>query len=329
MAAATTLGKMRLSLGETVRRVARPVARRLGIGAAMVLVVLTGFYLFAALTPDPQLASMLYGMQMHSSGSVDVSGTVARYNQAHGYDRPLYVRYLAWLGQILTLHWGYSASQGAPVMDLVRAASARTLAYLLPAVACSTVVGVSAGVYAALRKGSLAERAETAAAYVAFGLPNFYLAIVLTTALPALGGAAVVAALPESALPALVVAVTLLAGQLHYARTETGRFADAEFAKLKRAQGAPRRVVARHVLRVAAAPLSSALLSEYLGVLVVDVFVIEQVFGIRGLGSLGLEAVERQDTPLMLSILLFVVLVGVAISVLQDVTDAILDPRVE
>ena len=99
--------------------------------------------------------------------------------------------------------------------------------------------------------------------------------------------------------------------------------------KTARAKGASEwRILTRHVLRVALVPLSTILVVDVLAVLFAGSFIVEVIFGIPGLGVLALEAISRNDTPLVLATTLIPVFVAVVGNLLQDLAYLVLDPRI-
>jgi peptide/nickel transport system permease protein len=98
--------------------------------------------------------------------------------------------------------------------------------------------------------------------------------------------------------------------------------------KLHEAKGAGRLRVARHVLRNAAVPIVSASLSELLAVVLLNLYVIETVFGIQGVAALNTIAVRTRDMPLIIGTSLVLALGGILASFAQDVAYGYLDPRI-
>ena len=133
----------------------------------------------------------------------------------------------------------------------------------------------------------------------------------------------------QTVLLSSVLGISLLAGQLRYARAESREYVYREFVKLLRAKGASNRRVARHILRNAAIPLLSLFFADLIGTLVVNVFVLESVTGVGGIGSLGLGAIQQRDLPLILGVAMVIAFVGILGNLFQDIAYVGLDPRVE
>ena len=326
-------------------RVSRRLARRTVLAVFSMYVVMTIVFGFIALTADPNIGSVRFSaaMQYQTAPPEErleiIKQQVQAYRNARNLDVPVEKRYVRWLVDITTFDWGVSPSHGRPVITVISGRLPYTVVYVLPAMILSAVLGIAAGAVTALRRGSLIDRFGTTAAYVGLGIPNFWLASVLLLELtskrdvvsgsfdPSLGALAP-ANLEASILPMLVLTTSLLAGQLRYARGESLEYVGEEFIRLVRAKGLPGRGIARHVLRVAAAPLLSLFFIELLAVLIVNIYVLEFVFNLPGFGLLSYEAIERRDLPLLLGTTMVVAFVGIAANLLQDGLYTVLDPRV-
>lgn len=323
------------------------VARRVVLAVLAVYLILSLTWAAVALTPDPNEAQLRYaGAVDDQTSENETESALQAYREARGYDRPLLVRYRTWLVDMTTFDWGVSRSQtmagpdGDPVPMPVTMALARaipnTLRYVLPALALAVGLGVALGTHGALNPDSRTARVGSVLSYFGSGFPNFYLAafvpVVLAIPLDVLGSGLPRAVGPVSVrgtiLPVLVLTLGLLGSQIRYVRTEVLEHVTEDFVRLVRSKGAGEWRVARHVLRNAALPLLALFVTEVLAVLVVDVFVIEYVFGIGGVGSLAYDAIFARDLPLVLGTTTVIVVVGVAGTLLQDLTYQSLDPRV-
>ncbi len=209
------------------------------------------------------------------------------------------------------------------------------LSYVIPAMVIAVVGGIAIGLFTATHQHTMLDRLGTSITYLGFSVPNFWIAGMVL--LFVLGGSSMVASssavthdiLGSVIFPALILATSLLAGQMRYARGQSLEYLNADFIKLVRAKGASEWHVARHLLRNAAVPLLSLFFTEMLGIVVLNIFVIEYVFGIPGLGGLSLFAYQEQDLPVILGTTMIIVFFGIAGNLLQDIAYLVLDPRVE
>lgn len=326
-------------------RVTRRLARRTVLAVFSIYVVMTIVFGFVALTADPNIGAVRWGAALEYRHAPPeerldlIKQQVQAYRSARNLDVPVEKRYIRWLIDITTLDWGISHSHNRPVFSVISKRLPYTAVYVVPAMVLSSVIGIAAGVLTALRQGSLLDRFGTTVAYVGLGIPNFWLASVLLLELthkrdwlsaavnPSLGAFAPTN-MEAAVLPMIVLTSSLLAGQLRYARAESLEYVGEEFVRLVKAKGLPGRGIARHILRVAAAPLLSLFFVELLAVLIVNIYVLEFVFDLPGFGLLSYEAIQRRDLPLLLGTTMVVAFIGIAANLLQDGLYTVLDPRV-
>ncbi|WP_049902463.1 ABC transporter permease [Halococcus agarilyticus] len=322
-----------------------PIARRVAFAVIAAYLVVSVVFAFVAVAPTTNTGWIKW---TNIGGSDGASEEVAAYKEARNLDEPLLDRYADWLVDVTTLDWGeayggvgpgtpgmrYEA--GTPVTSLVGSALAATLRYVVPAMVIAVVGGIAIGLYTATHQHTLLDRLGTSVAYLGFSVPNFWIAQILLLFVLGAGvrsglglSPGTIELLRTTVFPALVLTTSLLAGQMRYARAQSLEYRNSEFIKLVRAKGADGWRVARHLLRNAALPLFSLFFTEMLGLVVLNVFVIEYVFGIPGLGGLSLFAYQEQDLPVILGSTMVIVLFGVAGNLLQDVAYLALDPRVE
>lgn len=317
------------------------LARRFAFAVGAAYGVMTVAFFVVASMPDPNLGWLSQG---HTE---DQAAAINAVKEAKNLNEPLLDRYVSWLVDVTTLDWGRSMGRfggamsgrpGPPVTDLLGKAIPVTLAYVVPAVLVSFAIALAVGSYVALNPESRLANSVSSIGYVGLGIPNFFIAeLVLLAAaewvdwIP-LGFSRHVSPTDPGTLvpylvPAAVLTTTLAAGQLRYVRAESTEYFGEEFVTLVRAKGASDTRVVRHVLRNAALPLLSLFFADLVSTLVVQVYVIEFVFHIPGLGDLGLQAIRDRDMPLILGTTMVVAYVGIAGNFAQDVAYAWLDPR--
>ena len=325
------------------------LVRRTAFAVFAAYLVLSVTFSFVALTPDPHVGELTYAATSQANNQripveqTDAWAQLQRYKTEHNLDEPFVKRYTDILISYTAFDWGesygVSSTDGygqpyaanVPVIGLVGRALGHTLRYVLPAVVVAVLAGLGIGLYSATHRGSPFDALGTGLAHLGFSFPNFWLG---TVALALVGTGGWLGLRSESdllrttLLPAAVLTTTLLAGQIRYTRAQSLEYVDREFVKLVRAKGAGPKRIARHLLRNAAIPLLSLFFADMLGILVVNVFVIEYVFSIPGIGSLGLVAIRGRDLPVILATTMVIVLFGVAGNLLQDVAYRVFDPRI-
>lgn len=310
----------------------RQVLLRVGFAVLSIYVALSAMFLLVTVAPNTAVEGQVGSAAMANPDMTEEELRELRQTilEARGLDRPIHARYAGWMVDMTMLRWGVSYSLNAPVTALVADRLERTLGYALPGFLLAVIVGVAGGMYAAARRGAPDERLLRTVAYLVFGMPNFWLAALAVAVLAAPPVVAVYEAPPvvyQRVLPALLLASTLVAGQLSYARSESLEQIGREYIRFLRAKGLGRLAVARRVLRNAAVPLVTLFFTDLLAIFVIAIYVIEFALDIPGIGRLTYDAAVERDMPLLLGATLVVVVAGVLGNLLQDLAYATLDPR--
>lgn len=301
-------------------------------------------FLLVAVPGDPNTGAVRFAAAQEAPAWLNeseraeyIQAQVDAYRAANNLDEPLGKRYLRWLLAMSTLNWGEARSVPGSVTDAIGRSAPYTLAYLLPGFLLGAVGGVLTGAAAAVERDRRRRGALAVVVYGLGGLANFWLALLaLALVGPAFGWDATgwqPGPWPPKywfrmVLPALVTATGTLAATYRHVTAQGLARRDADYVRLVVATGADAKAVARHLLRPAAVPLLTLLYGDLLAALVVTVFVVEYAFGIPGFGALSYGAIRARDVPLVLGTTFVIVVVGVGGSWLQDVTHALLDPRV-
>jgi peptide/nickel transport system permease protein len=248
---------------------------------------------------------------------------IAAFRQAYGLDGPIVPRYLAWVSRTARLDFGESLVDGRPVREKLGEAFPATAALALLAVLLSYLVAVPLGCALAAADGKGWARVVTGALYVVYALPAAAVALIALAAGAPYGGRGV--------LGLLVAAACLsLAGLVRLSRYQRGALLAAlraDYVRTARAKGAsPARVIFGHGLRNALLP-TVTLLGAELPALLSGSVIVEQVFGVHGLGLLGFDAVLARDYPVLLGLATLGALLTLAGVLAADAAYGLLDPR--
>jgi len=256
----------------------------------------------------------------------------------YALDQPFLLRFIVWLGNVLTGDFGRSIQTGRLVLDMVATALVPTLELGLCALLISLVIAIPAGVISASRRNSLADFGASLVALFGLSLPSFWLAILLVLFLsirlslfPASGYVPFlddpVEALRHIALPALTLGVAMAAATMRMTRAAMLEALGADYIRTARAKGLPwRRVVWKHALRNALIPVVT-LVGLQLGQLMGGVVVTETVFAWPGIGKLTVDAIFARDYPVVQGAILAAAVLFVLINLATDMIYAVLDPR--
>ncbi|MCT9096534.1 ABC transporter permease [Haloarchaeobius sp. HME9146] len=314
------------------------IGRRLGFSILAAYAVMTVSFFVVAVMPDPNVGLAAWT----AKGDPDEAANAVV--EAKNLNDPLLDRYLQWVVDLTTFDWGRSIGgfgrPGEPVIELLQSVIPVTLAYLVPALLISTTLALALGSYVALNPESRVATSISSVGYLGLGVPSFFVAELLlfaaneqfdwlTVAFPRRIDLVDPVSLWPYLIPATVLATGLAAGQLRYVRAESSELLGRDFVKLVESKGAGDLRVIRHVLANAALPLLSLFFADMVSTMVVQVFVIEFVFGLQGIGTLTLQAVSDRNMPVIIGTTMAIAYAGIGANFLQDVAYAWFDPRAD
>jgi peptide/nickel transport system permease protein len=256
-----------------------------------------------------------------------------------GLDKPIYVQYVSWLGQILQGNFGSSLRNNEPVLGTIMRRLPLTAELALLSVALSAIVAVPLGVISAMRRNSPLDFLVRLLAMVGLSVPNFWLAAMLLLLMgvvfrwqPALRLVPFwedpLTNLQQLAMPTIALSLAAMAVVMRMTRSSMLEVLRQEYMQTARAKGLqPRVIMVRHALKNAMIPVVTVL-GVQLGGLLGGTVVIEVIFGLPGLGRLLLDAISARDYPMLQGTVLFIALMFVLVNLLVDLTYALIDPRI-
>jgi ABC-type dipeptide/oligopeptide/nickel transport system permease component len=299
------------------------VLRRLLLTVPVLLGVLFVVMLTMDLIPGDPVALML--------GDAANKETIAKFREHLGLDRPLVVRYVRYLGQIVTGDLGRSIQQNRPVVDELTEAWPATLQLTAVALALAAVVGVATGIVSAVWPNSLFDSLSRLSSLFGLSMPVFWTGLVLIVIfafwLPLLpvGG---VGSPAHLVLPAVTLALPSIAMIARMTRSSVLEVLREDYVRTARAKGVRERlVVAKHALRNAAIPILT-LVGLQAGQLMGGAVLTETVFAWPGLGRLMVKAIFARDYVLLQGAVLIFAMAFVLINLAVDLSYGALDPRV-
>lgn len=260
---------------------------------------------------------------------------LAAVREQYHLDEPLVVQYGRWLWDCLHGDLGRSFKYTDQVADLLTSRLPTTLELVAYATVLFGVFGVGAGIVAAVRRG-WADQAVVGGTTLAASVPNFVAAIGLVALFgvrlgwfPVTGqGSGFTGTLHHLTLPAVSLALGALAVISRVTRQSMLDAAASDHVAAARASGVPERtLVRRHVLRNALGPIVTMCGLVTAGMLAGTV-VVETAFGLSGVGSLLVNAINTHDFPVAQAVLLLMVTGYVVVTNLVDLVHPLLDPRV-
>ncbi len=263
---------------------------------------------------------------------------VAALRERMGFDRPLPVRYWEWITGWFAGDFGVSYAYSVPVSDLVGERILLSLPLALLALALSTAIALPVGIWAASRRGSLADTLVMGVSQIGIAVPNFWLALLLVFFfaltlqwLPAGGfpgwSGGVWPALKALFLPAVALALPQAAILSRVARSAFLDTMGEDYVRTARAKGLSwRATMRRHVFRNALIPVLTIIGLQF-AYLLAGTIIIENVFYLPGLGRLVFQAITQRDLILVESVVLMLVAIIIAINFVIDLAYLWADPR--
>lgn len=270
--------------------------------------------------------------------------TIALINHRLGLDQPIWKQYADFITKAFHGNLGYDYYHQISVTHIIGQALPITASLALGAAVLWMALGVFNGVVSAVHPRSLADRGLTVFALFFYSMPSFFLGLMLLFFLyfkltlagfqwfPAGGysplGSGVAEWFRHLILPWLTLALVLAATYTRLTRSSMLDVLGEDYIKTARSKGIrERRVIYRHALRNALTPVVTQFGID-LGQLIGGVVVTETIFSLPGLGKTAIDAINQQDLPVIIGIVLFASTCVVVANILVDLLYAFLDPRV-
>jgi peptide/nickel transport system permease protein len=257
---------------------------------------------------------------------------------AYGLDKPIWERYLIYLGNVLHGDLGKSfATNAEPVRDIILGRMGNTLAIAVPSFVLSTLGGLVLGSIAARTRKRWLDGGISGVAVGLFSVPNFWFGMLLIMVfsitfgwLPTHGKSPY--GLPGihieyMVLPVLTMATTELAYKARIARSAVIESLGQDFIDTARSKGlSARRVLWRHALPNGLLPMVTV--SGYsLGFILAGSVLVERVFGWPGMGLLFVDAIERKNNMVVLGVTIVLTFTIIVVNIITDVIYGLVDPR--
>ncbi|HEV2356269.1 MAG TPA: ABC transporter permease [bacterium] len=303
----------------------RYVLTRLLQGVAVVFLVATVTFVILHLTPGNPVDILV--------GEAEVSrAQVAAIEHLWGFDRPLYVQYVTWLGNMARGNFGESVIRtGVPVGTMLAQAAPVTLTLNVAAFLTSIAIAVPVGILAGVRRYSVFDYVGTVGATLGVALPSFWIslmAIILFAVqlrwLPPFG----LSSWTGYVLPVAVLATEQTAVIARLMRGSVAAVLHQDYVRTGRAKGlAEPAVVLRHAVRNALLPVITVL-GYRMAFLLSGTIIVETVFALPGIGRLLTDSVYHLDYQVVQVIALLLAVIVVAANIATDLVYALVDPRI-
>jgi peptide/nickel transport system permease protein len=307
------------------------ILRRLVMLVPVLIVVGVVVFGLVHLTPGDPAAVIL--------GDRATPEDIARLRDQLGLNDPLPVQFVHWFGNVLRLDFGESIFLGEPVTQALLDRVQPTALLTLYALSIQVLIGIPAGVLAAVRYNSPVDRALTVMAISGSAIPTFFLGILLILIfavrlrwLPSGGyvpfGEDPVAHVKGMLMPAFALGFSAAGLLARLVRSSMLDVLREDYVRTAFAKGLPEQlVIVRHALRNALIP-ALTVIGISLGALLGGAVVTETVFTIPGMGRLVVQSIARRDYPVIQGAIIAIAMTYVLVNLVVDVLYVYVDPRV-
>jgi peptide/nickel transport system permease protein len=256
-----------------------------------------------------------------------------------GLDKPMWSQYLTWVGNLFQGDMGNSLWQSTPVTERLAERLPVTFELGLLAILIGLTIALPIGVYSAIRQDTAGDYIARSFSILLLAVPSFWLGTMVVV-IPSIyfGWSPEVSYisfsedpignLKQMIVPAAVLGAALSAVTMRMTRTMMLEVLRQDYIRTAAAKGLPERlVVFRHALRNALIPVVT-LVGLQAPLVIGGAVIMEQIFGIPGMGTLLLDAVNQRDYPIITGVFLVVGLAVMVINLIVDLSYGLLDPRV-
>lgn len=269
-------------------------------------------------------------------------GAIEAKKIALGLDKPFYVQYFIWLGQLLQGNMGYSIKSSQSVSAMIGSHLGPTLLLMGVSLLVSLIIAIPAGIYSAVHQYSKGDYTVVTLSFLGSSIPGFFLSLLLIfiftvklgvlpssgmTTLGTEGGFLDVA--KHMVMPVIVLAVSMAGSNIRYIRSAVLEILQQDYLRTARAKGIGRfKVIYKHALRNALVPIVTVI-GMQIPTLFGGAIIIEQVFSWPGLGLMTMSAISNRDYPVIMGVCLLSAVVVLIGNLVTDIMYAVVDPTIQ
>lgn len=261
---------------------------------------------------------------------------------ALGLDKPFYVQYFIWLGQLLHGNMGYSVKSYQSVSSMIGSHLGPTLLLMGVSLIISLLIAIPAGIYSAIHQYSKGDYTVVTLSFLGSSVPSFFLSLLLiyiftvklkllpSSGMSTLGTKGSVSDVARHmVMPVIVLAASMAGSNIRYIRSAVLEILQQDYLRTAWAKGIGRfKVIYKHALRNALVPIVTVIGME-IPVLFGGAIIIEQVFSWPGLGLMTMSAISNRDYPVIMGVCLLSAVVVLAGNLITDILYALVDPTIQ
>ncbi len=299
----------------------RFLVRRLIVALLVAATVMTLAFILTRLSGD---------LAISIAGPNATAADIEAVRKAYGLDRPVLEQFFDWVGRAVTGDLGNSYFFQTRVSSLIAERMPVTLTLGLTGLSLALLISIPMGILAAVRENTNFDRAVQMVALIGQAMPSFWLGLLLMILfgltlgwLPISG----TGSWEHFVMPGIVLAFSAVPALTRLTRAGMIQAMGSDYIRTARAKGLSRAsILLKHALRNAAIPVV-AIAAVQLGFMLGGSIVIEQVFALHGVGFLAWESIAKNDFPVVQAVVLVLAVIYVALTMVSDLMNAVLDPR--
>jgi len=296
--------------------------KRLGVAVLVMFTVSLISFMLTRVSGDPAIA-------LAGEGASDEEIEFVR--KQYGFDRPLFVQYVEWIGRALKGDLGESPYLNQPVTEMIRERIGVTMTLGICALMFAIILAIPLGILAAIRPNTWIDRTALTLSVLGQAMPSFWFGLIMIIFfgvmlrwLPISGSDTPL----HFVMPTIALGYYATPAFMRLTRSGMLEVLASDHIRTARAKGLRwGKILFKHALRNAIIPVV-ALAAVQLGFMLGGSFIIESVFALYGIGYLALVSISRSDLPVVQALVLLLAVIYVVLTFLGDILNAFLDPRI-
>jgi len=296
--------------------------KRMGLAVLVMFTVSLISFMLTRVSGDPAIALAGEGASQEEIEFVRTQ---------YGFDRPLMVQYVEWIGRALRGDLGESPYLNQPVTDMIRERIGVTMTLGVCALMFAIILAIPLGILAAIRPNTWIDRFALTLSVLGQAMPSFWFGLIMIIFfgvmlrwLPISGSDTPL----HFVMPTIALGYYATPAFMRLTRSGMMEVLASDHIRTARAKGLKwGKILFKHALRNAIIPVV-ALAAVQLGFMLGGSFIIESVFALNGIGYLALVSISRSDLPVVQALVLLLAVIYVVLTFLGDILNAFLDPRI-
>lgn len=270
--------------------------------------------------------------KMENTGEVVSQEIIDAAREELGLDKPFFVQYFSWLGNLLRGDMGTSYVSNKPVFSTFVSKLPATLLLTVVSILLTVVISIPLGIWAAVKQNKATDYVIRTASFIGNSLPNFFVSLLLMYLFAIrLGWFPVISkgiSLQSVALPAFTLAIAMSAKYLRQVRATVLDELSKDYVLGAKARGVPFSTTMMKSVMKASLVTIITLLTLSIGSLLGGTAIVESIFMWDGVGKMAVDAINMRDYPIIQAYVMWMAIIYVVVNLITDLSYRYLDPRI-